>query len=172
MQNDKHEPALWIICSLLVSECTVKLSLGSQIMRKVTLAVSWIFFVVTFALLGTAAHSRSASAHSISRSSSGVAHSSRLTRSHHNNSGIGFPWIGPGGIYYSEPSKGEHQNLPSDISVNLPPSNTHTEIDEIRIRNANPGYYTFYPIHLGCAQQTVTAPWNNGKPHTVNVVRC
>jgi hypothetical protein len=112
---------------------------------------------------------RSATTHSVSRSSSRAAHSKRLTRSHHNKLGIGFPWIGPGDVYYNIPSNDERQNVPSDISVNLPPLNTQTEIS---VRNSNPGYYTFYPIHLGCAQEAVTVPWNDGTPHTVTVVRC
>jgi hypothetical protein len=104
---------------------------------------------------------------------------------HRRQFGVGFPLIGSGGVYsygtYPEPSDVTQYNPsvyviqsnppPTEIKQDRPPSYANPEIVT---GGSVLGYVNQVVVvyHPGCSSETVTVPWDDGKEHSVNIVRC
>jgi hypothetical protein len=105
---------------------------------------------------------------------------------HRRQLGFGFPLLGSAAIYsygtYSEPSNAPYSE----------PSNATNEYPSVYVDQSNPPSVYInqfspppnaeptssisdryvYVYHPGCSSETVTVPWDDGKVHSVNIVRC
>ena len=117
------------------------------------------------------------------RSSSGTStsHSSTMSRppihaiahsiQHHRKADFGGLFFGPGfygsGTYYV-PWDAAHRNPPIDIDLNSSPSNPQSETG---VTSSISDRYQVYVYRPGCSSETVTVPWDDGKEHSINIVR-
>jgi hypothetical protein len=82
---------------------------------------------------------------------------------HRHNRRAGF--YSPGFVYpITAPSSVAHYELPVDSNPNSPPPVAAPEMVSHRVN--------FIEYHMGCLTETVTVPWNDGKDHSVSIVRC
>lgn len=87
--------------------------------------------------------------------------------------GWGLLPFAPG--YYSSgttPSNAEPQ-VSVDINQNSSPSTQpQASVAGTIFERVYPIFAPIYPFRAGCASETVTVPWRDGKEHSINVVRC
>jgi hypothetical protein len=124
----------------------------------------------TFARSGGSAGSGGSSAGSGASGGSSSSRSSRVQTSavhtnegrlrHHRRNGF----FNPGFVYpVTVPTEVVHDDLPVENNPS-PPAPVAPEIVPRRVN--------FVEVHMGCHTETVTVPWDNGKEHSVNIVRC
>jgi hypothetical protein len=97
---------------------------------------------------------------------------------HRRQFGFGFPLIGWGGVYsygtYSEPSDATNENPSVYVDQSNPPSvyiNQYSPPSNAEPTSSISDRYV-YVYRPGCTSETVTVPWEEGKEHSINIVRC
>jgi hypothetical protein len=124
----------------------------------------------TFGRSGGSAGSGGSSAGSGASGGSSSSRSSGLHSAVHTNKGRlrhhrRADFFNPGFVYpVTVPSDVTDHDFPIENNPNPPSPVVAPEIVPRRVN--------FVEYHMGCHTETVTVPWDNGKEHSVNIVRC